>query len=394
MEECGNTITESGRIKLYYDSSGSLQTYLIDARAGTNTAWIASLYNKTYNDVWQEAQKNAQDVTGGVNLESQSVTNVSVHEGSSSIVGSTSSSYTKESRADSIALKYFTGNDSYVNVYFTDDDWASLYMKYFQQVQDKYGIRLDASTCSSSKDGVANAITTDGGKTWCSISNMDDVPDSEKFAGRARRGDIRLSERTFAQIVADFGTLDFSKVDDSTLGDLGIETGGNTNGDPGSSEDSAGADTPNCFNSAGSLGWILCPVLEGLSTVVDGIYDKIIVPQFLEIDASFMASDSSGSVYKGWQDFRNYANILFAILFIIVIFAQVTGIGISNYNVKKILPRLIMTVVLVNISFILCQLAVDLSNILGFNLKKLFVDMAGDTVVTIGGFVVSAPMIK
>lgn len=384
MSECGSTITESGRIKLYYDSSmESLQTYMNDARAGTYTTWVASLYNKTYSQVWSELQSNAPDVTGGVNFEEQSVSNVSAHEDNSGSGGSTSTSYAKESLADQTALKYFTGSDSYTNVYFTDNDWASLYMAYFQQVKDKYGLRLDASSCSSSKDGVANAITTDGGQTWCSISNISDVPDSEKFAGRARRGDNRLSERTFAQIVADFGTLDFSKVDNSTLGNLGLNTGG----DSSSGSTSENAATPNCFNSAGSLGWILCPVLEGLSTVVDGIYDNIIVPQFLEIDASFMAADSSGSVYKGWTDFRNYANILFAILFIVVIFAQVTGIGISNYNVKKILPRLIMTVVLVNISFILCQLAVDLSNILGFSLKKLFVDMAGETVVTVGGFV-------
>lgn len=154
-----------------------------------------------------------------------------------------------------------------------------------------------------------------------------------------------------------------------------------------SSGDNAGEETPTCYNAAGSLGWILCPVLDGLGSVVNGIYDNVIVPQFLEIENTLMSTSGGGSIYKGWQDFRNFANIIFVILFVIVILAQITGIGISNYNIKKILPRLVMIVALVNISFILCQLAVDVSNILGFQLKDMFVKMAGDTTVTVGGFV-------
>ena len=54
---------------------------------------------------------------------------------------------------------------------------------------------------------------------------------------------------------------------------------------------------------------------------------------------------------------------------------------------QLIIARLIMTVVLVNISFILCQLAVDLSNILGYGLKEMFINMDDDTkIVTIGNF--------
>ena len=63
-------------------------------------------------------------------------------------------------------------------------------------------------------------------------------------------------------------------------------------------------------------------------------------------------------------------NAVFAVIFLWVIFSQISNVGVSNYGIKKILPRLIIGALLVNLSFYLCQIAVDLSNILGFSLKE------------------------
>lgn len=136
--------------------------------------------------------------------------------------------------------------------------------------------------------------------------------------------------------------------------------------------------TPTCFNSASSLGWILCPVMKGVGTVIQGLYDKVIASQFLEVEAQFL--DGSSATYSGWKGFRDFANIIFAIIFLIVILSQVTGIGLDNYSIKKILPRLIVVAILVNISFIICQLAVDISNVLGYSLNDTF-DRIGNGIV-------------
>ncbi len=129
-----------------------------------------------------------------------------------------------------------------------------------------------------------------------------------------------------------------------------------------------------CYNAGASLGWIICPTLDIIGKAVVGIYDIVVQP-FLEIKSDWL-STSTNSVYGGWKQFRDFANIIFAIAFAIIILAQVTGIGISNYNIKKILPRLIMVVVLVNLSYVICQIAVDISNILGSSLQNLFNSMA------------------
>jgi hypothetical protein len=88
-------------------------------------------------------------------------------------------------------------------------------------------------------------------------------------------------------------------------------------------------------------------------------------------------TDKYADLYSAWNAFRGYANILFIIAFLIIIYSQITSAGITNYGVKKLLPKLIIAAILVNASYYLCQIAVDLSNILGYGLKSLFVAIGG-----------------
>lgn len=134
-----------------------------------------------------------------------------------------------------------------------------------------------------------------------------------------------------------------------------------------------------CTGAAGSLGWILCPVLKMVSEGVDNIYEGYVQKVFLEVDSTELKAEKGHAVYDAWTLIRNMANIIFVILFMIVIFSQLTGIGLTNYGIKKILPKLIMVAVLVNMSFLLCQFAVDISNVLGYSLNKMF-DSLGGTV--------------
>lgn len=172
---------------------------------------------------------------------------------------------------------------------------------------------------------------------------------------------------------------------ESVLNGSGAEAGGSVPGADDPDEGAAdGAQKSACETAAGSLGWIICPVMTTMNNAVNGLYNNLIQP-ILEVNANALKTSTSGTsstvgnssgVYDAWSTFRNYANIAFAIALAIVILSQLTGIGLSNYNVKKILPRLIMVIVLVNISFILCQLAVDISNVLGTALQEELTGMA------------------
>lgn len=123
---------------------------------------------------------------------------------------------------------------------------------------------------------------------------------------------------------------------------------------------------PTCTVEA--VGWIICPVTNFLAKIVDGAYG--LVEQLL-VFTGFTSAENS-SMRSAWEGMRNIANVFFVVGFLIIVFSQVTSIGISNYGIKKLLPKLIITAILVNLSYTLCALAVDVSNLLGGGMKDLF----------------------
>lgn len=123
------------------------------------------------------------------------------------------------------------------------------------------------------------------------------------------------------------------------------------------------------------IGWFLCPVVEMSAKISDKTF-QVLADNFLRTDPELLSQKSGTKV--AWEYARNLANILFIIAFVIIIIAQVTGFGISNYGIKKMLPRLIVAAVAVNVSYYICQLIVDLTNILGYELQHALVGIAND----------------
>ncbi|NTW61725.1 type IV secretion system protein [Candidatus Saccharibacteria bacterium] len=119
------------------------------------------------------------------------------------------------------------------------------------------------------------------------------------------------------------------------------------------------------------VGWIVCPVVRFLSGIADWSF-SLIKDSFLKTDTKILTGvNGSNPTYDAWKKMRDIANIAFVITFLIIIFSQVTSIGITNYGVKKLLPKIIIAAILVNLSYFICQIAVDISNILGYSIKDL-----------------------
>ena len=141
----------------------------------------------------------------------------------------------------------------------------------------------------------------------------------------------------------------------------------------GSSTDGA----PTC--TVDGIGWIVCPVMNFMAGVNDTLFGAL--SSMLNVPPTIFTANSGtdkyADLYAAWNAFRGYANILFIVAFLIIIYSQITSAGITNYGIKKLLPKLIIAAILVNASYYLCQIAVDLSNILGYGLKSLFVAIGG-----------------
>jgi len=137
--------------------------------------------------------------------------------------------------------------------------------------------------------------------------------------------------------------------------------------------------TSSCSDQ-GSLGWIICPVTNWLASGMDWVFSTL--SGFLTVRPAESSQDSV--LYHAWSMMRSIANIAFVIAFLIIIYSQLTTLGINNYSIKKLLPRLIVSAVLVNISFYICSIAIDLSNILGYSFQDLFITLRNSLVGTSG----------
>ena len=157
-----------------------------------------------------------------------------------------------------------------------------------------------------------------------------------------------------------------------------------------------------CQENGGFLSWMLCPAIADGAATASGLLGSITALTNVHTSIIEQFSKQDSSIYKAWSAFRNIANIGFVIMLLVVVFSQVTNIGISNYNIKKILPKLIITAILVNFSYLIMGVLIDLSQIAGNGIGALIRSVAADsmdadasaraaaTITTIAGIVTTA----
>lgn len=129
------------------------------------------------------------------------------------------------------------------------------------------------------------------------------------------------------------------------------------------------------------IGWIVCPVAIFLAEGMDTIFN--IISQFVAVQP-LTVNDTNSPLHVAWNVMRSFANVAFIILFLIIIYSQLTNLGISNYGLKRLVPRLVIAAVLVNVSFYVTAIAVDISNILGYGLQDILVNIRRETFAITG----------
>lgn len=134
--------------------------------------------------------------------------------------------------------------------------------------------------------------------------------------------------------------------------------------DPGTDANSAGDTSGAASCNISGVGWIVCPLATFGAKITDLAYAGI--EQLMVVKpVSITDFGSTNPIFAIWSSMRNFANIAFIFAFFMIIFSQATSIGLSSYGLKKMLPRLIVAAILVNLSYFICALGVDISNIIG-----------------------------
>lgn len=128
------------------------------------------------------------------------------------------------------------------------------------------------------------------------------------------------------------------------------------------SPSAGGASTEDIPCVGGPMGWVLCPIINYMA---DGI---VALAGFIDSMMQFkllIGTESQSQIQAAVGSFTAVANLILVVAFLLIIFSQTTSLGLSNYGIKKMLPRVIITAILINLSFYICAFAIDISNIVG-----------------------------
>jgi hypothetical protein len=125
-------------------------------------------------------------------------------------------------------------------------------------------------------------------------------------------------------------------------------------------------------NFVSPFAWVICPALDLADNIIQSVYGQV------EGQLCFntgKTSSTSGVVCQGqpnslvdgvkgsWNIFKNIASALLVIAMLIMIISQAIGGGLFEaYTIRKMLPKLVAAVILMQLSFVLLKYAIDLSN--------------------------------
>ncbi|HSX32295.1 MAG TPA: hypothetical protein VLF43_03470, partial [Candidatus Saccharimonadales bacterium] len=182
-------------------------------------------------------------------------------------------------------------------------------------------------------------------------------------------------------LAAHYGYTDsggLSQLDSFTKDNITVTAGKTTTIDhvgaaSGSSSNASASSTATCESSGASLSWIMCPIINDLISAVDGIYSKFVQPLLYTSPINLTdPQDDPTKVFQIWSNFRVYGDIFLVIALLVVVFGQSLGGGlIDAYAAKKILPRLLLAAIAINLSIYIVALAVDVTNIIGNGINEL-----------------------
>lgn len=153
-------------------------------------------------------------------------------------------------------------------------------------------------------------------------------------------------------------------------------------------------DKQTCDKNAGTLSFIYCPLLgtinNTIASLIGGTSEGSTLgggpsppKQGLFIDLMVVNYDAAGiqSVIKA---FTNIANAFFIVIFLIIIFSTTLSIGLDSYAVKKMLPRFVAAVIMVQFSYLIVAILVDIGNIIGIGIINVFDGINNDLPNNVG----------
>lgn len=116
-----------------------------------------------------------------------------------------------------------------------------------------------------------------------------------------------------------------------------------------------------CEAKGDSLGWILCPVANAIDKIVSWLDDQVQNFMKVGIDDTGLAS-----LKKAWSNLRNIAYIILIPIMLVMVIGTALGVQMFDaYTIKKAMPRMVLAILFMALSWYFCVFLINLTNALG-----------------------------
>ncbi|MEI7758641.1 MAG: hypothetical protein WCJ05_00465 [bacterium] len=130
------------------------------------------------------------------------------------------------------------------------------------------------------------------------------------------------------------------------------------------------------------LTWVMCPVINGVvngEKEIENFVFALLKTPIIPFSGNCNQQTTTGCTFQVWSSFRIYGNLVLIVALLIAIIVEIAGGGaVANYTIKKMLPRVIVAVILINLSIYIVAVLEDVFNILGAGLYNLIKSPFGD----------------
>ena len=130
-------------------------------------------------------------------------------------------------------------------------------------------------------------------------------------------------------------------------------------------------DTSACVaNSHTSLEWLLCPMTTAISNGADAINSLIESQLHFNVNGNLLANGNG--IHAAWSIIKDIASSLVVILLLVMVISQAFGGGpFEAYTIRKMLPKLVIAVIAMQLSWEICRWLIGLANDLGDGIKGI-----------------------
>lgn len=129
-------------------------------------------------------------------------------------------------------------------------------------------------------------------------------------------------------------------------------------------------------NSGGfPLSWALCPVLDAASSLSDklvNLFEDQLSFKVGDLSGSSQAGNGKGEVRTSWSLIRDIASSLLIVVMLVMVLSQAVSFGpFDAYTIKKLLPKMVVAIIIMQVSWDLFSWVVGIFDDIGHGLTNL-----------------------